>query len=260
MIELPLEAIERPDSQPRTSFDDDRLEELAASIEQSGLLQPLVVRPCGGDHYELIAGERRLRASRMAHLDEVPVVVQRVGDDEAYALAMVENIQRENLDPVERARGYQRLLDEFDYTQAELAEQLGTSRSAIANAVRLLELPDEVQTMLKAGRLAAGHARALTSLPDQAAESVAERIESEEMSVRDVEELVRERHVSQSKASSDEPDESPYRRDAQVRRVVDDLQRALGTRVELEDRHGEGRVEIYYDDYEILQGVLDRIL
>lgn len=258
MIEVAVDAIERPDAQPREDFDEGALDELADSIRQSGLLQPLVVRPTG-ETYELIAGERRLRASHRAGLEEVPAVVQRVTGDEAYALALVENIQREDLNPIEEARAYRRLMNECDYTQEELADQLGTSRSTIANAVRLLTLPDPVQGMLAAGRIAAGHARALTPLPDDEAEELAEQIEREDLSVRDAESLVQSRHTSGGSDDDSEGDSS-YRQDAQARRVVDDLQRELGTKVELKDRHGEGRVEIHYDNYEVLQGVLDRIL
>jgi len=268
LFKVPVADIDRPDDQPRTHFDETGLEELAESIEESGVIQPLVVRE-GEEAYELIAGERRLRASKMAGLEEVPVVVREVTDAEAYALALVENIQREDLNPVEEANAYERLQQELGLTQAELADHLGKSRSAIANATRLLNLPEDVREMLVEGELTAGHARALVSLPDEVARQLAKQIAHEGMSVRRAENLAKK--FGPEDEGDDEEDDveeettttstgSEYRADAQVKRVKNDLQTALGTKVELKDRHGEGKVEIHYDDYEILQAVLDRIL
>jgi ParB family chromosome partitioning protein len=258
LFEIPVDEIERPPDQPRTHFDEAGLEELADSIAESGVIQPLVVRD-GGDGYELIAGERRLRASKRAGLDEVPVVLRDVSDAEAYALALVENIQREDLNPIEEARACERLKRELGLTQAELAEHLGKSRSSIANATRLLDLPEAVQQMLVEGDLSAGHARALVSLSDEDATRIAAQVVENGLTVRETEKL-----ASRAKRDEEEAETastgSRYRDDAQVKKITDDLQRALGTKVELKDRHGKGRVEIHYDDYEILQSVLDRIL
>ncbi len=259
LVQVPVDAIERPPDQPRTHFDETGLEELAESIAESGVIQPLVVRH-GEDSYELIAGERRLRASRKAGLDEVPVVVREVSDAEAYALALVENIQREDLNPIEEATAYERLKRELGLTQAELADHLGKSRSAVANATRLLELPESVRQMLVDGDLSAGHARALVSLDDEPARRLAERVVEEGLSVRETEKLAQRAKESDDETSSSRSSGSRYRDDAQVTKIKTDLQRALGTKVELKDRHGKGRVEIHYDDYEILQSVLDRIL
>lgn len=259
LVQVPIANIERPPDQPRTYFDETGLEELAESISESGVIQPLVVRE-GGDGYELIAGERRLRASKKAGLDEVPVVIREVSDAEAYALALVENIQREDLNPIEEATAYERLKAELGLTQAELAEHLGKSRSAIANATRLLKLPEAVQQMLVEGDLSSGHARALISLDDELARQIAERIVDEDLSVREAEKLAKRAQEKNDDDSSDRSSGSRYRDDAQVNKIKTDLQRALGTKVELKDKHGKGRVEIHYDDYEILQSVLDRIL
>jgi len=259
LFEVAVEAIDRPAEQPRTHFDDEGLDQLADSIEESGVIQPLVVRE-GADGYELIAGERRLRAAKRAGLGEVPVVVREVSDAEAYALALVENIQREDLNPVEEARAYERLEEELGLTQSELAEHLGKSRSAIANATRLLELPEAVQRMLVDGDLTAGHARALVALSDGEATRIASQVVEEGLSVREAEKLAQRARRDEDASNGSSGGGSRYRDDAQVTQITNDLQRALGTKVELKDRHGKGRVEIHYDDYEILQSVLDRIL
>lgn len=259
LYEVPVEEIERPEEQPRTHFDETGLKELTESIRESGVLQPLVVRE-GSDGFELIAGERRLRASKRAGLDEVPVVVRDVTDAEAYALALVENIQREDLNAIEEARAYNRLQDELGFTQAELANHLGKSRSTIANATRLLNLPESVQQMVVDGELSSGHARALVSLPDETAERLATRISKKGLSVREAEKLAQRAQKEEDDKESGSSGGSRYRDDAQVQKITDDLQRALGTKVQLKDRHGEGKVEIHYDDYEILQSVLDQIL
>lgn len=262
LFEVPVDEITRPPDQPRTHFEEEGLQELADSIEESGVIQPLVVRDAE-DGYELIAGERRLRASKRAGLEEVPVVLRDVSDTEAYALALVENIQREDLNPVEEAKAYENLKQQLGLTQTELAEHLGKSRSAVANATRLLELPDLVQEMLLDDDIAAGHARALVPLSDEDAVRIATQVVEEELSVRETEKLAQRAKRSENNASSGEEDSSGgtrYRDDAQVKKITNDLQRALGTKVELKDRHGTGRVEIHYDDYDILQSVLDRIL
>ena len=270
LFQVPVDEIEKAGDQPRTHFDEAGLEELAESIEESGVIQPLVVREGHGEDggYELIAGERRLRASKRAGLEEVPVVVREVSDAEAYALALVENIQREDLNPIEEAQAYERLKEELGLTQAELADHLGKSRSAIANATRLLNLPGEVREMVVDGELTAGHARALVSLPDGVAIQLAKQIVHEGMSVRRAEKLAQKVSPDDDEEDDDEETEestsssskSRYRDDAQVKRIKNDLQTALGTKVELKDKHGKGKVEIHYEDYEILQAVLDRIL
>lgn len=256
---LPLESIEAAHTQPRTTFDKSGLRELAESIEESGLIQPLVVRQTDNDTYELIAGERRWRACKMVGLADVPAVIKDVSDAEAYALALVENIQREDLNPIEEASAYARLMEEFDFTQNELADQVGKSRSTIANAVRLLNLPQKVCEMLAAGELSAGHARTLVSLESDIAKRLANKIVKEGLSVREAEKLAQK----MKRGARDKPEQgssgSTYRDDAQTRDITRRLQQSLGTKVKLKDRHGKGRVEIHYEDYDVLQGVLDKL-
>lgn len=256
-ISAPLSRIRRAPAQPRKSFDQAALTELAESIKQSGLIQPLVVRERDGD-FELIAGERRWRACQLAGLSEVPVVVRELTDAAAFAMALVENIQREDLNPLEEAMAYQRLLDDYGHTQKSVSEAVGKSRSAVANSVRLLNLPAGVQAYVFSGELSAGHARSLAALPPEEAEELAELMVKHGYSVREAEELVRE-----SKATAAEPKPartSRFRDDAQVRKVADELQQMLGTRVKVKDRHGKGHIEIHYADYDVLQDVLDRLL
>ena len=191
-FECEVGLIDPSPGQPRRNFDEEALEELSASIVQSGLIQPLVVRRVE-DRYELIAGERRLRASKMAGLERVPVVVKEVSDAVAFALALIENIQREDLDPVEEAVAYKRLIDDFEFTQAELARQLGKSRSTIANAIRLLALPERVLDMVGDEDLSPGHARTLVGLESEdLAHEVAERVRREGLTVRETEAITRE--------------------------------------------------------------------
>lgn len=258
-ITAPVGKIRRSPTQPRKSFDDDTLAELAESIRRSGLIQPLVVRERDGD-FELIAGERRWRACQLAGIVDVPVVVRELSDADAFALALVENIQREDLNPLEEAMAYQRLLDEFGFTQKTVSEAVGKSRSAVANSVRLLNLPDSVQAYVASGQLSAGHARSLAALPPDEASELAELMVKHGYSVREAEELVREARAAASAAAERKQRVSRFRDDAQVRQVTEELQQALGTRVKVKDRHGKGRIEIHYADYDVLQDVLDRLL
>ena len=190
----------------------------------------------------------------------MPVVIKDVSDSEAYALALVENIQREDLNPIEEATAYERLKEDLDLTQSELAEQVGKSRSTIANATRLLKLPATVQQMLVDGDLSAGHARVLVPLSDTDAERLATRIIKEGLSVREAEKLAKKRSESDGDKKKKKSGGSRYRDDAQTRQITNKLQRALGTKVKLKDRDGKGKVEIHYEDYEILQSVLDKIV
>lgn len=245
--------------QPRREFDDAALRQLSESIEESGVIQPLVVRQAEGG-YELIAGERRWRAAKLAGEEQVPAVVKDVTDAEAFAMALVENVQREDLNPMEEASAYSRLLEEYDFTQAELAQQVGKSRSSIANAVRLLTLPQKVCDMVAGGELSAGHARALVGLPPNIATRLATRIVKKGLSVRDAEKLARSMKEGEGGEEKEETPKRPtYREDAQTRQITNRLQQRLGTKVKLRDKHGKGKVEIYYDDYEVLQSVLDQL-
>jgi len=190
--ELPVSAIRPNSRQPRSSFPEVGIKELAASIQEVGILQPLVVRPTAGG-FELIAGERRLRAAKEAGLERVPVLIRQAGEDESIELALVENLQRENLSPLETAAAYQALMDGFGLTKERLARRLGKSRAAVTNTLRLVHLPERIQALLGNGKLSEGHARALLGLEtEEQMIQLAQRIEAEKLSVRKTEELVRE--------------------------------------------------------------------
>ena len=258
-VELPVAQIKAARRQPRTEFDDERLRELAESIAESGLIQPLVVREKRGS-YELIAGERRLRACEIADIETAPAVIKDVTDTEAYTLALVENVQREDLNPVEEALAYQKLLSDTGASKTELAEQLGKSRSALSNSVRLLELPEDALNLLAAGRISSGHARALISLDDGAANQMAKRVVTRDWSVRKTEEEVRKLNQDSDSGDDKSSSTSRYRNDALVRDLTERLQHSLGTKVKVKDRDGKGKIEIHYEDVDILQSVLDKIL
>jgi ParB family chromosome partitioning protein len=264
-----LDKIHPADVQPRKHFDQGALEDLASSIKESGLIQPLVVRQVG-ETYELIAGERRWRASKIAGLLRVPVVVKDVDDAVAFALALIENIQRQDLNPVEEAMAYQRLLEDFELTQAELAEQVGKSRSAIANAVRLLGLPHDVLNYVSHGELSAGHARTLIGLEPGHMESVISEIQSQNLNVRDTEALVKaikNPEIQDTEAVEPEVSEPDPVKEAgpvwlhetQTRERVSKLSERLSAKVQWRDAHGRGRIEIHYDDYEALQAILAQL-
>ena len=189
---LPVSEIEPNRSQPRRDFDEESLRELADSIAAHGVLQPLLVRPLAEGGYQLVAGERRWRASRMAGLFEVPVIVREMTDSEKMQIAMIENLQRENLNPVEEAMGYRMLIDEYHLTQEEISKSVGKSRPVIANSLRILSLPKEILDMVSEGKISAGHARALLGFSDKAEQMrVARSINAKDLTVRDVEKLVK---------------------------------------------------------------------
>lgn len=241
--------------QPRRAFADEAIAELAASITRVGILQPLIVAPREDGSYELVSGERRLRAARQVGLATVPVVVREVDDRELLEIALIENLQREDLDAIEEAEGYRRLIDEFDLTQAEIATQVGRSRPAVANALRLLDLPDEVQALVRDGSLSAGHARSLLAIDNRRRiPELARRAASEGLSVRQVEALVRRENAGPR------PDAPPSAADLERQRIEEDLQRDLGTRVRIHaSRKGKGRIEIAFyslEDFERIVAVL----
>jgi ParB family transcriptional regulator, chromosome partitioning protein len=257
---IAIEEIHPSPGQPRHHFDDARLDELAASIRVQGIIQPLIVRarPDGG--YELIAGERRWRAAQRAGLHQVPAVVRDVAPTQAFEMALVENLQREDLNPLEEAAGYHRLIEEFGYTQEQLSDRVGKDRSTVANSLRLLRLPESVRGLLAEGRLSMGHARALLGLEVAAAmEKMARKIVASELSVRRVEELVR-RSRDDSKApgpaASGSGTPSTSARDLAMR-----LTRTLGTRVEvLEVGKERGQIAIHYHSLDQLDGLLERLM
>jgi len=243
-----LETISPNPFQPREAFDETALDELTASIRDKGLLQPLVVRRGSDGRYQLIAGERRFRAAQRAGLGRVPIVVREADDSEALELALVENLQRENLNPVEEARAYQRLTEEFGLAQEDIAIKVSKSRSAVTNSLRLLQLPQDVLAQLGSGALSAGHARSLLGLASAQAQAAAARdVVAKRLSVRDTEKLVRDQALAAD-------------RDVERRAVETDLARALGTRVYLRNnRDGSGRIVIEYYSLAELNGLIERL-
>jgi ParB family chromosome partitioning protein len=250
---LPIERLVPNPDQPRGQFDPEQLAELAASIKQKGIIQPLIVRPVG-DMYQIIAGERRWRAAQRAQLHEVPVIIRDFSDTEVLEIAIIENIQRADLNPVEEALGYRALIDQFGHTQEKLAEAMGKSRSHIANLMRLLSLPEDVLTLLREGKLTAGHARALVTTDN--ASSLARKIVAEGLNVRQVEALTK-RPGATPKASSGR---GGANKDADLRALENDLSAALGMTVDISDSgKGSGKVTITYrsmDDMDKLCRVL----
>lgn len=252
--EVSVDAIDANPYQPRTVFDQQALEDLAASIRTHGIIQPLVVTPAGDRRYRLIAGERRLRAASLAGLDKVPVVERKEESSErTLAIALIENVQREALNPIEEARAYERLHDEFALTQEEIAERVGKSRSSVANLVRLLKLPVEVQQMVESGELSMGHARALITLEkakDQIA--LAKRIVAKGLNVRQAEELAAAPSKPETKKTKKEKD--VFTRDAEER-----LARALMTKVEIARGRKGGTIKIAFGSEDELIRLFERL-
>jgi len=251
---LPIDSIHPNPMQPRTVFQPDRLEELAASIRANGIIQPLIVRS-HGDHYQMVAGERRWRAAKLVGLLDVPVVVQDVAEPKMLELALLENIQREDLNPIETAHAYDRLSRELGLSQEEIGRRTGKDRTSIANTIRLLRLPHEVQALVAAQRLSMGHARAILGLPDAADQiQIGEKTAAQGLSVRQVEALVQELTADRSKSGGTSRKEK--KQDPNVKAAVDELERVLGTRVRIiELSEQRGRIEIEYYS----QAELDRL-
>jgi ParB family chromosome partitioning protein len=239
--------------QPRKTFDEAALEELAESIRQHGVLQPLLVRPLPAGGYQLVAGERRWRASRMAGLSEVPVVVKELSDTEAMELAIIENLQREDLNPIEEAEGLQALADKCGYTQEEIAASVGKSRPAIANSLRLLRLPEDVREMTKNGEITAGHARALLAFDNEAMMSeAAKRIVSHKLTVRDVEKMAKSPSRRNIGART-------KRRDAFFDEVELSLSETLGRKVRVSNKGNKGTVEIEFYSLDDLKDIANAL-
>ena len=256
---LPIEAIHPAPNQPRKSFDDARLEELADSIRSQGVIQPLVVRQRAKGGYELIAGERRWRAAQRAGLHKVPCVIREVAPERAFEMALVENLQREDLNPIEEAEAYQRLVNDYGYTQETLATRVGKDRSTVANSLRLLRLPESVRALVTGGRLSMGHARALLGLDSMdGIERLARRAVARDMSVRQVEALVRRERQAAATPPAEptaKPKPSISARDLQER-----LQRTLGMRVKVVEATPErGQVEINYSSLDELDRLIERL-
>jgi len=258
---LPVDLIARGRYQPRRDFDPDSLRELADSIAAQGVIQPIVVRPVGGERYEIVAGERRWRASQQAGLAEIPVVVRDVDEQAAIAIALIENIQREDLNPLEEAGALHRLLTEFGLTHQQVAEAVGKSRTTVTNLLRLLELNDDVKQYLQDGRLEMGHARALLGLRGPQQSETSALVASRGLSVRETEKLVR--RIQTEENNQGKPASSggaPPAQDANIRRLQDDLGERLGARVQIQQgNRGTGKLVIGYNSLDELDGILAHI-
>lgn len=253
--EIPVELVQRGKYQPRRDMDQEALEELAESIRQQGVMQPIVVRPISESHFEIIAGERRWRASQLAGLDRVPAIVRDVPDEAAIAMALIENIQRENLNAMEEAIALQRLQDEFELTQAQVAEAIGKSRSTVTNLLRLMNLNGDVKLMLEHGDLEMGHGRALLALPDDQQLLAANQINAKSMSVRQTEALVRK--LIENPGSKKTKVEA---KDPNIQRLETDISEKLGASIEINHgRGGKGKLVIAYNSLDELDGILSHI-
>ena len=253
---LPINQVEPNKNQPRKEFDEEALKELADSITQHGIVQPLVVTKQDG-YYEIIAGERRWRAAKLAGLKEVPVVIKEYTPQEIMEVALIENIQREDLNPVEEAKAYQHLIEEYSLKQEDVAKKVSKNRSTITNALRLLKLPDEILNMLISGDISGGHARALLSIDDQQKQKkIADRIIKESLSVREVEKLVKE----DGKKETKKKDKKKLGQEAIYEDLEERLTRALGTKVKINRKNAnQGKIEIEYysmDELDTLTGKL----
>jgi ParB family chromosome partitioning protein len=260
LLEVPVNAVSPNPKQPRTRFDDETISSLASSIREVGILQPIVVRKAGAG-YELIAGERRLRAAKIAGLATIPVVVRDTDDADTLREALIENIHREDLGPIELAEAFRQLLEELGLKQEELAERVGVSRSHIANTIRLLQLPIDVQQLLTDGKLQAGHARALLSLGDaEAQNTLALRTVAEDLTVRDVEDIVR-RYVDgppEKAAKAEIVDPPPS--DTTMSEVEEILSEQLATRVQIQMGKKRGRVVIEFGSADDLERIVSEII
>lgn len=253
---LPVDLIQRGQYQPRQEFDEEALEDLANSIRAQGVVQPILVRPLSnGESYEIIAGERRWRASQLAGLHEIPVVLRQIDDQTAMCMALIENIQREDLNPLEQAQGLSRLLDEFDMTHEGIADAVGRSRSTVTNLLRLLELDSRVKNMLVEGKLEMGHARALLTLPAAKQAAMASKIVSQGLSVRATEALVRKGGAGGKKSSPKKASKDP-----DTQRLENELGEKLGASVNIRhSKGGKGVLEIAYNSLDELDGILKHI-
>lgn len=254
--ELPIEFLIPGMYQPRKVFNAEALETLAESIKSQGIIQPLVVREVqrdGQKKYEILAGERRWRASQIAELDKVPVIIQSLTDQEALAVALIENIQREDLNPIEEAEAISRFITEFELTHQEIGELIGRSRSSVSNVIRLLELEPKVQEWLLAKKIDMGHARAILPLKHLEQIQMAELIIERNLTVRDVERLMKDGFLSPKK-------DEPKKRDPDVAKLETDLSEFLGAKVGFySDKKGKGKMTIHYDSLDQLDGILQKI-
>lgn len=255
ITELPVDVLRRGKYQPRSDMRTDALDDLADSIRAQGIVQPIIVRSVGGGQYEIIAGERRWRAAQIAELHIVPVVVRDVTDQAAIAMSLIENIQRENLNPIEEAVALQRLIEEFDLTHQSVAEAVGRSRAAVSNLLRLFDLNEDVKRYLERRELEMGHARALLGLQGQSQSEAAQRVVMKALTVRETEQMVRrikgEHNGRQSPESKMDPD---------IQRLQDELSERLGAKVRFQhSASGKGTIHLQYNSLEELEGILAHI-
>ncbi|MSR10826.1 MAG: ParB/RepB/Spo0J family partition protein [Gammaproteobacteria bacterium] len=252
---LPIDLVQRGKYQPRMDMHEEALEELANSIRRQGVMQPIVVRPISSDRYEIIAGERRWRASQIAGLDTIPAIIKPVSDEAAIAMSLIENIQREDLNPIEEAMALKRLQDEFELTQQEVADAVGKSRTTITNLIRLIGLSIDVRKMLEHGDLEMGHARALLSLPDIQQSQAARSVVGRGLSVRQTESLVR-RLI----ASSGDPAKISKLMDPDIKNLEESLADKLGAKVLIQHTaKGKGKLIVKYNSLDELDGILSHI-
>ena len=253
----PIEEVHPNREQPRTRFEDAKLEELAQSIRELGILQPILVRKRGAGGFEIIAGERRWRAAQRAGLRDVPVVVRDLSSQTAFESAIVENLQREDLNPVETARSLQRLIDEHGHTQETVAQKIGKDRTSVTNAIRLLKLPAPVLERIENGELSEGHGRALLGAPSPATmQRLASLAVDKHWSVRETERQVRTAAGAQRPSGSPDDDKTSS---ANVRDLENRLSKSLGARVRVADRNGKGHIEIAYSSYDELDRLLEKM-
>lgn len=253
VLNVPVDHIRANPHQPRKEFDKERLEELADSLKKHGLIQPITVRYIGEKRFELISGERRLRAAKLGGMDEIPAYIREADDEQSMAFALIENIQREELNPLEVAMGYKRLLEEFDYTQAEVANRVGKNRTTVTNMLRLLTLPDFIQAALISGSITTGHARALITIEDNSIQQkLLNKIVKLGWSVRQVEDSVRELNSGTAKKKSSKPAEkNPFYDEISAR-----LRRTFSTKVNIKPKAKGGEIKIEYYSEEDLERIL----
>ncbi|MEX2478679.1 MAG: ParB/RepB/Spo0J family partition protein [Gracilimonas sp.] len=258
---VPVDHIRKNPHQPRKEFDEEKLDELGASIKKHGLIQPITVRYIGEKRFELISGERRLRAAKLAGLKEIPAFIREADDEQSMAFALIENIQREELNPLEVALGYKRLLEEFDYTQAEVAERVGKNRTTVTNMLRLLNLPDFIQSALKSNQISMGHARALITIEDEEVQKkILNKVIDKGLSVRQIEEAVRD--VSKPSASKKKSESKKEELDPFYKEISARLRRTFSTKVKINPKKEGGEIKIEYyseDDLERILGIIDSI-
>ena len=253
-LSVPISQVENCSSQPRKHFDESALQDLADSIREHGIIQPLTVRKLSSGYYQIIAGERRWRAARIVGLQEVPVIVVEADDRKAAELAMIENLQREDLNPMEEAAGYQTLIEQYHMTQEEAAKRVGKSRSAVTNAIRLLSLCPTLRTMVEEGKLSAGHARALLPLPPALQEKAAAAIIAGGLSVRQTEALAKKLATEKKPAKDPDPNQVDYAAEAQKA-----LSSQLGRGVKIISGRKKGRIELEYYGMDDLNDLLDAL-